>query len=314
MRPMFLAEIERSDTARAYRRLIGKLRDSGKPDGERTLMKPSITTRGLVALLALVLSTACGPKEATNRGPKLAVPIAGVWATPLVMENIYYVITHDPDASEGKLVVEAKGKTLHEYKFTVSAPNEIQIAGATEGPHVFTGAYVDMKVFAGVFQLNKPPKTLRMEPDNTVKAPGAEGGRNLRVTGLFRHENDKDLKDRYALLERMSETSRTLLPFEDVKAGLRLRFDNVLGSVSPDMDPSKTTFKTLVHPSGQVNHLKINGRVVELIDPHLKDGMLRTRDFGDFELLSAGTRPGQTVFFVTRSQIHRIARWLGTNE
>ena len=265
----------------------------------------------LYVLLMFVMSSCSSSESPPAEKPaaevpsiQMTVPIAGVWLAPFIDQGIFYVISLDPKTSTGNLAAEYLGKTIREYKFTVTGPNEIQLNGAKrEKAHLVEGEYIDMTKVYDALRLSDAPSKLRFEVNSE-----SQKEKSLKVYGLIQFGNGAE--ETPIAITWITEEDRTIIPFKDVVADLKLSYGPVTGSVSPDMDPSKGTFDSLIHPSGQVNNLKIGGKSVPLIDSNFKDGLLRTKDFGDFELVMAGSSEGQRTFLVTRSQIIKIAKWL----
>jgi hypothetical protein len=263
-----------------------------------------ILTAGLFLILVFTTVTCSSSDKPNKEMPrqkatvKLSVPIAGVWSLP--SPGIFYVIDLEPENAKGTLTVELMGKTLRQHKFSIIDSEHIRIDGASrKTAYEFKGKYIDMKKVADVYLLADPPQTFQLNADKS-------DDRSLLIRGLVQ----LGAVDSPVGISRLSETERTILPFKNMEADLNLTYGNVVGSVSGD--PSKSNFQKPIHPSGQVNNLKINGRLIVLVDPNLKDGMLQTRDFGSFKVIMMGTGEGQTAIFVTRSQIKMIAKWLET--
>lgn len=91
-----------------------------------------------------------------------------------------------------------------------------------------------------------------------------------------------------------------------------LPFDEIVGDYDFQEPPalkqeghgsSDTMFyHEVIHPTGQVRSLTINGKEVAIKNPVLTDGLIETQDFGPIEFRLLGVMNNQTIVQVLASQ------------
>ncbi len=107
-----------------------------------------------------------------------------------------------------------------------------------------------------------------------------------------------------------ADTERVSLPFDSIEADVDLHIPpGTEGKPSGDGAwPPSIVFDPPVHPLGEVRWLRIEKKDVPLESTELKDGMLKTKEFGDLELVMLG--PSRLELHATRAQISKIEDWL----
>ena len=238
---------------------------------------------------------------------QLSIPVDGVWTIPFQQMCIMWEISYDSENGTGTIQVETKGRPIRNLQFTVGEHDQLIISEASRQPtYVISGEMVNMGDIEDLFLLSDPPKSIKFSPvfSETTNPQTLKG---LDLIDFIQFNDGDSIP---ILLESLKDSDRILMPFENVVAAFDLSFKNVTSSVSFDMNPSKGTFDKLIHPDGKVSELSINGKTVEIEDPVLKDGLFKTKLFGDVELVMAGLSEEQKAFMITNSQLKSIAVWL----
>ena len=96
------------------------------------------------------------------------------------------------------------------------------------------------------------------------------------------------------------------------QSSLKTKIDSLLRRVeipfeySMDIHIQQTS---TIHPMGKINSLKLQGLKIEIIEPTLQDGFLRTKDFGNIEVVWKQTKyldEQQINLYATQLQINKI--------
>ena len=252
----------------------------------------------LVAMLGVVACTRRQATPLTDEDMGLEVPLQGVWQfPPLLDESIYLLVSYEDGA--GLLRVEKAGLIAHRYVFDVTGPRSIRIRGAKGAPSSITEfSLADIKAIAG---LQDPPPDIRLEIRDTEPRGEARGQTRLTLHGLL------DTQTEVFSYYRVEEDRRVNLPFAEIKADVRLEVpEGAEGVFAQDgaWGVRNIRFKEPIHPIGEVRSLSINGSPIVLERTQLVGGMLRTRDFGEMEVLL--TSPFEFSILVTRPQVDAI--------
>ncbi len=263
--------------------------------------------RALAPALALALTltlAACTPPP-----PQLGVPLTGNWSLGqgLGVDTVY-VVSLEEEKGTGTIIVEVDGMPLRKIEFKVVEPGKIQIEGAKHGP--YEGETFSVAEIADIIQLADPPTELRFSneaPEGITMDPNEEY--------VFCEGHFASIPLPFPL-QRIPPDRRTALPFSSIVMDLDIEIPPGTEAKMTSDGPwgaSPLVFTEPVHPTGHIRGLEINGHAIPLEDTALSEGMLRTQDFGSFEILMLGTGNNIEVR-TTRAQLEQLQQHLTNKE
>ena len=139
--------------------------------------------------------------------------------------------------------------------------------------------------FKQKFPKNTHEKELQDNLDRLVTDPIIEALNVSLLKGWLIKNPESTLK-----LKLDSLLKRELIPFEY--------------SMNFELEQTNT-----IHPKGKIRSLELNGFKIEIIDPILQDGLLRTKDFGNIEVVWKRTQyldEQKLQLFATKMQIRKL--------
>lgn len=257
----------------------------------------------LVFILVAVASlSACdraprGPMTDAEMG--LEFPFQGVWEFPPIFEESVFLLVSYEDGT-GVLRIEKGGRIAHTYFFDVTAPRAIRLRDAHGQP--VTAEKFSLAKIQAIVALDNPPPEIRLEVAEPDPEDPEQTRRKLTLYGLLSEDSE--------VCSYLGVASDQLvnLPFASIEADLDLTIPD--GTEARFAENSgvwgmiEMRFPEPVHPGGEVRSLAIDELDVALVETTLVEGMLKTRDFGELEVLMLG--PSNIAMRATRSQIEAI--------
>jgi hypothetical protein len=216
-----------------------------------------------------------------------------------MLGSVVYVVTGD--AKKGSIAVE--GKALRSWECTFVSTNTLRLNKGTGKGYVLGDGAVDPKQMQDAMELKNPPEFLRFSESFPEKLAALKGKNYLALEGVFA---DSD----FALpVKRIGLDTKVNLPFE-VKVDGKLEIKGTSGVAEGAWDPMAINLTSKSRPQGTLKTCTIENTQLELVDLNMRDGVLKTKQFGDIEVVVEGQL--QFSMIGTVKQMRDIRQWLGT--
>lgn len=281
---------------------------------------PHLTTSSaaIAFLMTALAATGCGQEPTRSDQAKaapqksqpapavaIAVPVEGTWqVAERLVPGIFYNIALK--GRQGTITVEVDGQVVRSHPFTLVDERSIKLTGHDRGPYrgeSFSGAEI-----SDILELKDPPGSLTFSRECLLEGQDVSQEGTIYLRGLIATLPIP------IPMRRVKQDERIQLPFQ-VNLDWDVSFSGVVAFTEDGpWGSTPMHLKSPSHPEGRVNSLQIGRHDVALNSHELQDGLLETRDFGQFEFVLLGSSSRQAEVRVTLAQLRRIRAWLDARD